>query len=161
MYLSAKRSTAIMTGASAGFGRAVTEEALQKGDNVIATLRTPEVLPDLLAHYSSQLLVLALGFLTQIAEAFEQAFERYGHIDIVINNISVIQTTLFRTNAPWANTLEPIHPACDSDPRHLSRKIRNLYDLGDLAERRPNPPFYLSLYRMVVQATKEKETPVR
>ncbi|KIJ21372.1 hypothetical protein PAXINDRAFT_94965 [Paxillus involutus ATCC 200175] len=87
----AARKVWFVTGASAGLGRAVTEEVLQKGDNVVATLRTPGVLSDLLPQYSSQLLVLALDVKnpTQIAEAFEQAFERFGHIDIVFNNAGI------------------------------------------------------------------------
>ncbi|KIJ21371.1 hypothetical protein PAXINDRAFT_64761, partial [Paxillus involutus ATCC 200175] len=70
-------------------------------------------------------------------------------------------------------TLQPIHPAY-SDPNLPSRKIRNLYDPGDLAERASDgdpkklaqamykvaymddPPFYLPLHRVAVQAAKEK-----
>ncbi|KAF8135586.1 hypothetical protein EV363DRAFT_1320990 [Boletus edulis] len=77
-----------ITGASTGFGRAVTEHALQQGDNVVATLRKPEVLSDLLSKYSSRLLVLSLDVreLDQIHAAFENALERFGRVDIVFNN---------------------------------------------------------------------------
>ncbi|KIJ39287.1 hypothetical protein M422DRAFT_257893, partial [Sphaerobolus stellatus SS14] len=51
----------LVTGASSGLGRAVTEHALSKGDIVVATLRKPEALADLSKKYdSSKLLVLKL-----------------------------------------------------------------------------------------------------
>ncbi|EIW83690.1 NAD(P)-binding protein, partial [Coniophora puteana RWD-64-598 SS2] len=79
----------IVTGASTGFGRELTEQLLGKGDKVIATLRKPEVLADLTQQYpSSQLLVLPLDVTRpeQIADAFKRAGEAFGRIDVVFNN---------------------------------------------------------------------------
>lgn len=80
-----------VTGASAGLGCAVTEHALQQGDSVVATLRKPEVLSDLLAKYPSQLLVLSLDvkYPEQIHAAFENALERFGRVDVVLNNAGI------------------------------------------------------------------------
>ncbi|KAF8552529.1 NAD(P)-binding protein, partial [Imleria badia] len=80
-----------VTGASAGFGRAVTEHALQQGDSVVATLRKPEVLSDLLSKHSSQLLVLSLDVRDpeQIHAACENALERFGRVDVVFNNAGI------------------------------------------------------------------------
>jgi NAD(P)-dependent dehydrogenase (short-subunit alcohol dehydrogenase family) len=80
-----------VTGASAGFGRTVTEHALQQGDNVVATLRKPEALSDLLSTYSSRLLVLPLDVRDpeQIRVAFENAVQRFGRVDIVFNNAGI------------------------------------------------------------------------
>ncbi|OCH88581.1 NAD(P)-binding protein [Obba rivulosa] len=78
-----------ITGASSGLGRAVTEYVLSKGDNVVATCRTPSALSDLSAQYpTSRLLVLALD-VTQPATiygAFAKAFEAFGRLDVVYNN---------------------------------------------------------------------------
>lgn len=64
---------------------------MQQGDNVVATLRKPEVLSDLLSKHSSQLLVLSLdvGDPEQIHAAFENALEKFGHVDIVFNNAGI------------------------------------------------------------------------
>lgn len=61
---------------------------MQQGDNVVATLRKPEALSDLLLEYSSQLLVLLLDVKDpeRIHAAFENALERFGRIDFVFNN---------------------------------------------------------------------------
>lgn len=85
-----QRSVSV-TGASAGFGRTVTEHALQQGDKVVATLRKPEALSSLLSKYPSRLLVLPLDVRDpeQIRAAFENALERFGHVDIVFNNAGI------------------------------------------------------------------------
>ncbi|KIJ67600.1 hypothetical protein HYDPIDRAFT_26026 [Hydnomerulius pinastri MD-312] len=87
----AARKVWFVTGASSGFGRAVTEEALQKGDSVVATLRKPEMLSDIPAQYSSQLLVLTVDVKdpVQITKAFDGALKRFGRIDVVFNNAGI------------------------------------------------------------------------
>ncbi|KAG9316467.1 hypothetical protein JVU11DRAFT_2503 [Chiua virens] len=78
----------LVTGASSGFGRAVSEHALRQGDNVVATLRKPDALLDLLSKYPSQLLVLCLDVKNpdQIRAIFENALEKFGRVDVVLNN---------------------------------------------------------------------------
>jgi len=79
----------LVTGASSGFGRAVTEVMLRKGDNVVATLRKPAMLDDLANLYSkNRLLVLPLDVTvpSDITTAFLKARETFGRIDVVFNN---------------------------------------------------------------------------
>lgn len=66
----------------------MTENALQQGDNVVATLRKPEALSDLMLKYPSRLFVLPLDVKNpeQIHASFEDALEKFGRIDIVFNN---------------------------------------------------------------------------
>ncbi|EED79409.1 predicted protein [Postia placenta Mad-698-R] len=78
-----------ITGSSSGFGRAVAEHVLRKGDIAVATLRTPSALADLAARYPpSRLLVLPLDVTdaAQIQAAFARALEAFGRIDVVWNN---------------------------------------------------------------------------
>ncbi|EMD35542.1 hypothetical protein CERSUDRAFT_96656 [Gelatoporia subvermispora B] len=82
-----------ITGASSGFGRTMTEFALEKGANVIATLRKPEVLAELCAQFdTTRLLVLKLDVKEsgQIAAAFAKAQETFGRIDVVFNNAGYV-----------------------------------------------------------------------
>ncbi|KZT71191.1 NAD(P)-binding protein [Daedalea quercina L-15889] len=79
----------LITGSSSGFGRSVTELVLERGDIAVATLRTPEVLADLTAKYSSEkLLVLKLDVTQpeEITAAFDAAVAKFGRIDVVFNN---------------------------------------------------------------------------
>lgn len=62
---------------------------LQRGDNVVATLRKPAMLDDLANVYSqNRLLVLPLDVTvpSDITTAFLKARETFGRIDIVFNN---------------------------------------------------------------------------
>ncbi|OJA08043.1 hypothetical protein AZE42_08584 [Rhizopogon vesiculosus] len=81
-----------VTGASTGFGRAVTEFMLQKGDNVVATLRKPSVLDDLATLYpKNRLLILPLDVTvpSDIIDAFIKARETFGRVDVVFNNAGI------------------------------------------------------------------------
>lgn len=70
----------------------MVELALEKGERVVATLRTPSVLDNLTAKYSSnQLLVLQLdvGRVESISHVFTAAKETFGRVDVVFNNAGI------------------------------------------------------------------------
>jgi NAD(P)-dependent dehydrogenase (short-subunit alcohol dehydrogenase family) len=75
----------LITGCSAGFGRAIAEAALAHGDRVVATARRPETLADL---EREGVLTLALDVTRrdQIDAAVAAALERFGRIDVLVNN---------------------------------------------------------------------------
>ncbi|KJA18410.1 hypothetical protein HYPSUDRAFT_218214 [Hypholoma sublateritium FD-334 SS-4] len=78
-----------VTGTSSGLGRAVVEHILEKGDRVVATLRKPGALADLVPkHSTDQLLVLKLDVVvpSDITAAFAAALAKFGRIDVVYNN---------------------------------------------------------------------------
>lgn len=77
-----------VTGSSRGLGRALVETALEAGDRVAATARSPERLQDLVDQYGDALLVLRLDVTDYDAavRAVAQAQETFGRIDVVVNN---------------------------------------------------------------------------
>ncbi len=77
-----------VTGAGRGLGRAFVEAALAGGDRVVATLRRPEVLADLVAAHPESLRALCLDVRERSAvfTTVEQARAAFGRIDIAINN---------------------------------------------------------------------------
>ncbi|KAF5321055.1 hypothetical protein D9619_000102 [Psilocybe cf. subviscida] len=79
----------LVTGSSAGLGRAVVEHALMQGSKVVATCRNPDDLSALTDKYSSaQLIVLPLNVTVpeEIISAFARAVEAFGRVDVVYNN---------------------------------------------------------------------------
>jgi NAD(P)-dependent dehydrogenase (short-subunit alcohol dehydrogenase family) len=80
--------TWLITGASSGFGRAMTERLLQRGDRVAATARTPEGLSDLVATYGDRLWTAALDVRDTAAlrVVVERAFADLGRIDVIVSN---------------------------------------------------------------------------
>ena len=77
-----------ITGASKGFGYVWTEAALARGDSVVAAARHVGSLDKLKARYGDRLLQLRLdvGDKTAVDIAVSTAHERFGRIDIAINN---------------------------------------------------------------------------
>ena len=77
-----------ITGSSWGLGRAVAEEALAAGRTVVATARRTSTLDDLAGRYGDRLLALPLDVTDpeQASAAVTRAVERFGRIDVVVNN---------------------------------------------------------------------------
>ncbi|HEY3506208.1 MAG TPA: oxidoreductase [Actinocatenispora sp.] len=78
----------LVTGASSGFGRAITEAAVAAGDIVVAAARRTAPLDDLVAAHPDQVEALALD-VTDIAgvqAAVDGVAARHGRVDILVNN---------------------------------------------------------------------------
>ncbi|MQY22522.1 SDR family NAD(P)-dependent oxidoreductase [Nocardia macrotermitis] len=80
--------TWFITGSSRGFGRALAIAALDAGDQVVATARTPRDLADLTEKYGDSVLPVALDVTDRDAAtaALQAAVERFGRVDVVVNN---------------------------------------------------------------------------
>ncbi|WP_433304098.1 oxidoreductase [Actinoplanes sp. CA-030573] len=78
----------LITGASSGFGRALTEAAIAAGDVVVATARRTEALGDLVAAHPDQLDAVRLDVtdLAACAAVVADVQSRYGRIDVLVNN---------------------------------------------------------------------------
>lgn len=70
----------------------MTETALERGDRVVATLRTPSELSYLVEQYPDRLFLYPLDVTDkkQVAAAFAAAKERFGRIDVTFNNAGAI-----------------------------------------------------------------------
>ena len=77
-----------VTGSSSGFGRALVEEALARGDAVVATARDIGALTDLVARAPARLLPVALDVThpAEVRSAVAAALARFGRIDVLVNN---------------------------------------------------------------------------
>jgi NAD(P)-dependent dehydrogenase (short-subunit alcohol dehydrogenase family) len=77
----------LITGASTGFGRKLTEAVLARGGRVVATARNPGTLRDLESAAGGRLLALPLDVTEreQMAAVVEKA-AAFGGIDVLVNN---------------------------------------------------------------------------
>ena len=78
----------LITGASRGIGRELTEQILARGDRVAATLRRPDRLEDLAGRYGDRLWVRQLDVtdITQLERVVADAFAEHDRIDVVVSN---------------------------------------------------------------------------
>ncbi|GAA2275245.1 oxidoreductase [Nonomuraea roseoviolacea subsp. roseoviolacea] len=80
--------TWIITGASRGLGRSLTESALAAGDNVVAAVRRPESMTDLQATYPDTFMVAAHDArdVTAAEGLVRDTLDRFGRLDVLVNN---------------------------------------------------------------------------
>ncbi len=80
--------TWFITGVNTGLGRALTQQALKRGDRVAGTARKPEQLGDLKAKHGDSLWLTNLDVTDTpaIRSAVDRAFQHFGRIDVVVSN---------------------------------------------------------------------------
>jgi NAD(P)-dependent dehydrogenase (short-subunit alcohol dehydrogenase family) len=77
-----------ITGAGRGFGLEFAKAALQRGDQVAATARNTSALDELVSAHGEAVLPLQLDVTDRDAAfaAVQQAQEKFGRLDVVVNN---------------------------------------------------------------------------
>lgn len=102
---SLKNKTILITGASRGIGKAIALRCAQDGANIVILAKTTEAHPKLegtifsaakeIEQAGGRALPIAcdIRFEDQVVAAVKQAVEKFGGIDIVVNNASAISLT--------------------------------------------------------------------
>jgi NAD(P)-dependent dehydrogenase (short-subunit alcohol dehydrogenase family) len=75
-----------ITGATSGFGRAIAEAALERGDSVVATARRTDALADLGDAERVHAVRLDVTDASDREAAVAAALDRFGRIDVLVNN---------------------------------------------------------------------------
>lgn len=80
-----------ITGCSTGFGRNLAMEALQQGNQVAVTSRNTDDVKDIVAQFPDRAVAIKLDVTnaTEVAAAVKQAQEKFGHIDVLVNNAGI------------------------------------------------------------------------
>ena len=81
-----KQRVWLITGTSSGFGRAIAEAALGRGDSVVATARNTDALSELAAEERAHVVPLDVTDAAQRVAAVAESLERFGRIDVLVNN---------------------------------------------------------------------------
>ena len=80
--------TWFITGASAGFGKALVRDVLGRGGNAVAAARNPADVEELVALAPDRCLAVKLDVTEpgDIADSVQAALDRFGAVDVLINN---------------------------------------------------------------------------
>ncbi len=80
--------TWLITGVSTGFGRELTEQLLEHGNQVVGTVRRPESVADLVERYPDRFHreLLDVTDTRAIRQVVDRSFRRLRHIDVVVSN---------------------------------------------------------------------------
>jgi NAD(P)-dependent dehydrogenase (short-subunit alcohol dehydrogenase family) len=97
---SAKRSVAIVTGASSGIGLGITRALLERGYGVLATSRAISKSKDLKASADLILVDGDIGKKETAIKVVEAAVKHFGRIDLLVNNAGIYMTKPFTEYSP-------------------------------------------------------------
>jgi len=83
------KQTVLITGTSSGYGKATAELFLDRGWNVVATMRQPK--PDIFGSQSDHLKVFPLDVTNSggVSQVIAQAISTFGTIDVLVNNAGI------------------------------------------------------------------------
>lgn len=81
----------LITGCSTGFGRELAKLVLQSGYRAAVTARNPVDIQDIVSNFPDTALALPLDVTqaSQIKEAVERTIEKFGQIDVLVNNAGI------------------------------------------------------------------------
>jgi NAD(P)-dependent dehydrogenase (short-subunit alcohol dehydrogenase family) len=90
MVMSSVEQTRVwfITGCSSGFGRALAETVLERGETVVLTARNSQQIEDLAVSFPNRTLAVQLDVTKpeEVREAVKLAIANFGRIDVLVNN---------------------------------------------------------------------------
>lgn len=105
--LSQQAKTAVVTGASRGIGKAIAMRLAQAGMNVAACARSENLITEY-AHSRIMPVKADVSDPTQVNELVNRVVERFGRIDVVVNNAGITRDNLLMrmSDEDWEQVLQ-------------------------------------------------------
>jgi NADP-dependent 3-hydroxy acid dehydrogenase YdfG len=146
-----KDRVAIVTGASAGIGEAVSLALAEAGASVVLTARRRDRLEALKARIDEAggtaiAIEADVVELPEVQAVVEAAVETFGHVDILVNNAGLMPLSPLAECRveDWARMVDVnvkgvLHGIAAVLPGMIARKSGHVVNVGSLAGRRPFP----------------------
>ncbi|MBV8037698.1 SDR family NAD(P)-dependent oxidoreductase [Roseateles sp.] len=132
--MSKSENTIVITGASSGIGLGLAEAFLREGYNVVGTGRSSERLQAVAVRLNAGERFLGVagdvGSPDTARDVFAQAVERYGHVDVLVNNAGIFAVKPFVDFTPQeveeqiATNLKGVLYMSQQAARHMGERGR-------------------------------------
>ena len=141
-------STWLITGCSTGLGRALAEAVLDAGNNAVVTARDEGTLTEIAEKYPASALALPLDVrdLEQGVAVVEQAIDRFGGVDVLVNNAGHGYRSAIEEAAPAevnelfeTNFFGPVNLMRQVLPGMRQRRSGTIINVSSIAGRRSSP----------------------
>ena len=162
-----KDRVAIITGGGQGIGLTVAERMLRSGGKVSIWDRDEKLLKEMSARFNSsqlQVLKVDIGDLKSVESATQAVVEKFGQIDILINNAAIVGPNANTWEYPADAFVEVVHVGLIGTfyvsrtviPHMIARDYGRIVNLSSVAGKEGNPgaPAYSSMKAGVLALTK-------
>lgn len=163
-----RQRVAIITGGAQGIGFAIAERMLESGASVAIWDRNPEVLDKAVADLALPQRVAGveadIGDLASVQSAFAGTLEKFGKVDILINNAALVGPNMPTWEYPPEEFERVVHVGligtfncCRTVVPHMrERSYGRIVNLSSIAgkEGNPNAVAYSSMKAAVIALTK-------
>jgi len=160
--------TAIITGAGQGIGLTVAQRMLDSGASVSIWDRDEKLLTSLQAQYGAsdkvQLLTADIGSLDSVEAATQSVIDRFGKIDILINNAAIVGPNANTWEYPPQAFMDVVHIGLVGTffmcrtvvPHMIAGGYGRIVNIASIAGKEGNPgaPAYSSTKAGVIALTK-------
>jgi NAD(P)-dependent dehydrogenase (short-subunit alcohol dehydrogenase family) len=118
--------TWLITGASSGLGRLMTERLLARGDHVVATAQRGASLADLQREHGDRLVVpvLDLTDTTGIRRVLASAFRQLGRIDVLVSNAGAMGYSARPRRSRMRKSIIRLRPILSAPSNSSARPFR-------------------------------------
>jgi len=141
-------ATWLITGASSGLGAALARAVLARGDNAVVTARNTDHVQELVDAHPDRALAVALeiGQHDQVVAAVAAATERFGSIDVLVNNAghgyraAVEEASVEEVDELFAtNFFGPVDLIKQVPPQMRRRRSGTIVNVSSIGAPRSNP----------------------
>jgi 2-deoxy-D-gluconate 3-dehydrogenase len=141
-------SVAIVTGASKGLGRAIARGLAAEGVSIVAAARSTDALAELAEEFGAVIepVTCDIADLDQIATLVPRALDRFGRLDIVVNNAGIAPAGRFADTSltQWrqvfdVNVFGPVALIQSASEHLLAQRSGKIINIGSLSSLRGKP----------------------
>jgi NAD(P)-dependent dehydrogenase (short-subunit alcohol dehydrogenase family) len=130
----------LVTGASKGLGADLVQQLLREGYKVVGTSRQKQALIEAIGtHYNFLALTMDVTSNDSVKEAIRQAMDKFGRIDVIVNNAGYSQIGAIEELTPEevqknfdVNVFGPLHVIRNAAPHLRAQRSGHIFNISSI-----------------------------